>query len=243
MSLPIFLLWPPPAEQWQRSGRYYAVAWPRDLTPKELKVLLPWLKSRTLAPKAKLEVLANWTRSAQISSFAIGSQSREKITFWLWGEVITLVEEKTDEKETCLPGRTASLGLLRIYEAATGEGFTAEYIAEPGLPQLRKITFSLGRLESLLLLPAIYRRFYGHPEALLRDERALLTWLKRDGVEFLPLLLTQLDAPEKSTWPTPALLSRPAPTLWRQNLKQLLAHAHEFSPIGEMEAEIDGWLT
>jgi hypothetical protein len=246
MSLSSSLLWPPPIDRWLRGSRRYTISWPRNLTPKELKALLSLLKNRALGPEARLEVLADWAQSARISSFAVGSQSREKITLWLWGEVIVLVEEKAAEKEVCLTGQTI-LGLLRIYETSAAERlFTPTTTGagnKPILSKLLKVTFSLNCLESLLLLPTVYQRFYNHPAALLRDERALLTWLKRDGVEFLPLLLTQLDAPEKTPWPIPALLSIPAQTRWRENLKQLLAHAHEFSPIGEMEVEIDGWLT
>ena len=246
MFLPSFLLWPPSAEPWQPSGRYYALTWPRNLTPKELKSLLSLLKSRALATAAKREALVNWAQNAQISSLAVGAQSREKITFWLWGEVMALVEEKPREKERHLCSQAVSLDLLRIYETAAAErpaAAEADLNDKPGSPKLLKIVLNLAGLESLLLLPAVYRRFYGQPEALLDDERALLTWLKRDGVEFLPLLLTQLETPEKSPWPRPVLLSIPRPTLWQQNLKQLLAHAHEFLPIGEMDAEIDGWLS
>ena len=246
MSLPSSLLWPPPAEQWPRSGRSHALAWPRNLTPKELKALSSLLKSRTLGPEAKSDALTNWARAAQISSFVVGTQSGKKLTFWLWGEVIALVETKNGEREDYLLSQTSPLGLLRIYEIPAVARSTASEIDlknKPGSPKLLKIALNLAGLESLLFLPAIYQRFYNHPDALLCDERALLTWLKRDGVEFLPLLLTQLDSPEKSSWPVPVLLSAPEQTLWRQNLRQLLAHAHEFSPIGEMEAEIDGWLS
>jgi hypothetical protein len=246
MSLPSSLLWPPSPEQWQHSGRHYALTWPRNLTAAELKSLLTLIKGRGRA-EAKTVALTDWAQKAQISSFAIGFQSRKKTTFWLWGEVIALVEEKkVIEKEGCPLGRPAPLGLLRIYETASAASFNAGQTSSLGQaksPKLLKVVLDLTQLESLLFLPTVYRLFYDHPEALLTDERALLTWLKRDGVEFLPLLLTQLDTPETAGWPSPALLSKPEPTLWRQNLKQLLAHAHEFPAIGDMEAEIDGWLS